>query len=152
MNQFGGFVWFIIAPKLPNSVHLGLFQHNRAWKDFRELADAADPKRHTADETLHVALLDHTFETSFKPHVDVEINGKKAARIDFEIAAGIELEGIELEIRDGVIRAVRLGSVAATVSLKCQGLTLLERNSRKLDLPGEIRLSRGVPLRSPAHA
>jgi hypothetical protein len=123
-----------------------------AWKDFRELADAADPDRHTANETVVVALFDHEFEASFTPHIDIEVSGMKAVRVDFEIAAGIELEGIELEIRGGVIRAVRLGSIFATVSLKCQGLTLFEQSSQKLQLPGEIRLSPGVPLRSPAHA
>jgi hypothetical protein len=126
---------------------LGLF--TAAWKDFHELADAADPDEHGPDETLHVALFDHAFEASFTPHVDVEVSGMKAIRVDFEIAAGIELEGVELEIRGGVIRAVRLGSVAATASVKCQGLTLIEYGSDKLELPGEIRLLRGVPL---AHA
>jgi hypothetical protein len=93
---------------------LGLFTD--AWKDFHELADAADTDRHGPDELLHVALIDHAFEASFTPHVDVEITGMKAVRVDFEIAAGIELEGVELEIRGGVMRAVRLGSVAATAS------------------------------------
>jgi hypothetical protein len=129
---------------------LGLF--TTAWKDFHEVADTADTDRHGPDETLHVALFDHAFEASFTPHVDIEITGMKAIRVDFEIAAGIELEGVELEIRGGVMRAVRLGSVAATASVKCQGLTLLECSSAKLDLPGEIRFSRGIPLRSLAHA
>jgi hypothetical protein len=129
---------------------LGLF--TAAWKDFRELADAADTDRHGPDEILRVALVDHAFEASFTPHVDIEISGMRAVRVDFEIAAGVEFEGVELEIRGGVIRAVCVGSVAATASIKCQGVTVIECGSDKLELPGEIRLSRGVPLRAFAHA
>ena len=117
-----------------------------AWRDFQELRDAAGRGGDEAGAPATVALIDHELEASFKPHLDVVVSGTRAARIEFEISAGLELHAVELVVWRGAIRAVRVGSCLATAKVSCQGLPLFERRSRRLDLPGEIALPRAIPI------
>lgn len=117
-----------------------------AWNDLRALRDCGDPSRGGAGAHDTVPLVDHDLEASFKPHLDVVVSGTRAARIEFEISAGLELHAVELVVWRGAIRAVRVGSCLATAKVSCQGLPLFERRSRRLDLPGEIALPRAIPI------
>jgi hypothetical protein len=117
-----------------------------AWNDFRELKDCADPDKHPPDERITLSLVDHDLEASFAPHLDIAISGAPAVRIDFEISAEIELEGIALTIENAVIRSLRIGSCQAAARVKCAGAVIFERSSRRLELPGEIRLSPGISI------
>lgn len=115
-----------------------------AWRDFRELKDCADPDKHAPDESITLSLVDHDLEVSFAPHLDIVVSGFPTVRIDYEIIAVIELEGIELTIKNGVIRSLRIGSCLAAATVKCAGAVVFERSSRRLELPGEIRLPHGI--------
>jgi hypothetical protein len=117
-----------------------------AWRDLRELKDCADPDTHPPDACMTLALGNLDLEVSFEPHLDIIISGSRAARIDFEISADIELEAIELEIKDACIRSLRIGSCEASAKVKCAGVVVFERSWRRLAQPGEIRLPHDVPI------
>jgi hypothetical protein len=117
-----------------------------AWNDFRELKDCADPDKHPPNERISLSLVDHDLEASFEPHLDIAISGLPAVRIDFEITAEIELAGIELTIENAVIRSLRIGSCQAAAKVKCEGAVILERSSRRLELPGELHLPHGISI------
>ena len=57
-----------------------------------------------------------------------------------------EREGAELTIENAVIRSPRIGSCRATARVKCAGVVIVERGSRRLDLHSEIDLRSGVPI------
>lgn len=118
-----------------------------AWKDFRELKECADSDKHPPDERITLSLVDHALEASFEPHIDIAISGLPTVRIDFEISAEIEFEGIELTIENAVVRSLRIGSCQAAAKVKCEGAVIFERSSRRLELPGEMRLVHGISIR-----
>jgi hypothetical protein len=118
-----------------------------AWRDLRELRDAIH--EHSTDAGFDLPLFDHTLEVSFEPHLDIAVSGMRAVRIDFEIGAEIELAGIVVTIKGAAIRALRIGSCEAKATVKCEGVTIFERSLRKIDLPGEIDLSYGIPIGAP---
>ena len=120
-----------------------------AWGDLRELRECADPRKHPADESISLPLIDHHIDATVNPHLDVAIGGLPAIRVSFEIAFDIELHGVTVEIRDAAIRGFRLGSCQAKVTVSCNGAALVERSMRKLEAPGRIVLPRGLPIRLP---
>jgi hypothetical protein len=123
-----------------------------AWEDLRELRECADSRKHPADESISLPLIDHHIDATVRPYLDVAIGGLPAIRVGFEIAFDIELQGVTVEIQDAVIRGLRLGSCQAEATVKCQGAVLFERSMRKLEVPGEIVLTHGIPIRAPDSA
>jgi hypothetical protein len=121
---------------------------SKAWEDFRELREAADLGKQSPEEVILLPLVDYELEVSFEPSIEVEISGLPTVSVHFEIAAGLDFEGIVLEIKGAVIRAVRIGSCRATAKVTCEGWTVFERRSRELELPGEIRLASGISISS----
>jgi hypothetical protein len=96
---------------------------------------ANDGKRRT------LPLFDRTVEASFKAHIDIEIAGMRTVRIEFEIVAEIEFEGIVLTIEHRAVRSIRLAACRAAVKVKCGGVVVVALESCELELPGEIRLA-----------
>jgi hypothetical protein len=122
-----------------------------AWKDYEALNDCADSAKHPADETISLPMVQHRIETSLRPCLDVTIGAQPPIRIAFEITCGLELKGIVLKIQDATILAIRVGSCRAKGSVKCEGVTLIQRETKELDLPGRIILPHGIPI-APPHA
>jgi hypothetical protein len=111
-------------------------------KDYRNGAGGAD-------EALRLPLIDNALEASFESHLTIALSHLPTVRVSFEIAVEIEFEGIELVIKRHAVRAVRLGSCQAVVTVKCEGIEVFKHGSPKLELPGEFRLPEEIPLRSP---
>jgi hypothetical protein len=119
-----------------------------AWKDYEALTESADPTRHPADETISLPMLDHRVETSLRPCLEVVIGARPAIRIQFEITCDIDLKGLVLKIEDATICAIRIGSCRAAGSVKCEGVTVIKRETKDLDLPGKIVLAHGIAIGS----
>jgi hypothetical protein len=120
-----------------------------AWKDFKEVRACADRNKHPPDETISLSLVDHDIEASLKPFLDVTIGDLPVRHVRFEIACDIELHGVVAIIRDAAIVGLRLGGCRAGATVKCEGEKIFERKSRKLEVPGQIRLAKGIPIGSP---
>jgi hypothetical protein len=120
-----------------------------AWEDLRELRECADPRNHPPDESISLPLIDHHIDATVKPYLDIAIGGLPTIRASFEIAFDIELRGITVKIQDAAIRSLRLGSCQAAATVKCEGAVLFKRSLRKLEVPGEIVLPRGIAIRPP---
>jgi hypothetical protein len=80
------------------------------------------------------------------PCLDVIIGARPPIRIAFEISCELELKALVLNIEDATIRAIRIGSCRAKGGVKCEGITLIQRETRELDLPARIVLPRGIPI------
>ena len=117
-----------------------------AWRDYRELRECADPAKHSADEIISLPLVDHSIETTFRPYLEVVIGNRPPMRVGFEITIELELHGVTLKIEDAIIRSIYIGTCRAAGSVKCEGVALIERKTRELELPGEIELQDGIPI------
>jgi hypothetical protein len=117
-----------------------------AWKDYEALIECADPTKHSADETISLPLVDHSIETSSRPCIEVVIGARPPIRIQFEITCGLEIKGCVLKIQDAAICAIRIGSCRAKGSVKCEGIKLIQRETKELDLPGRIVLAHAIPI------
>jgi len=73
-------------------------------------------------------------------------------RITFEITCDLELKGLVVKVQDASIRALRIGACRAKGSVKCEGMLLIRRQTKDLDLPGRIALSPGIPIKRPSAA
>jgi hypothetical protein len=121
-----------------------------AWKDYQSLLDCADPSKHTAEETISLPMVDHRIETTLKPCLEIAVGDRQPIRLTFEIAAELELKGLIAKVQDASIRALRIGSCRAKGTVKCEGVLLIKRETRELDLPGRIVLGHGIPIKRPA--
>jgi hypothetical protein len=121
-----------------------------AWKDYQALLDCADPSKHTAEETISLPMVDHRIETTLKPCLEIVVGERRPIRLTFEIACELELKGLVAKVQDASIRALRIGSCRAKGSVKCEGVQLIKRETRELDLPGRIVLGHGIPIKRPA--
>ena len=118
-----------------------------AWEDYQELAESADPTKHPANEMISLPIVDHRIETTLKPGLDIVIGARPPIRIAFEITCELEFKGFVLKIQDAAIRALGIGSCRAKGIVKCDGIALIRRETKQLNLPGRITLPSGIPLR-----
>ena len=117
-----------------------------AWNKNRELESYRDRAKYPPHETFRVPLAEHTIKSSHKPHLEIRVDGTKKGQIDFALEIEIALKGMTLEIRDGRIRKIRTGECKARGTFSCEGLKLVERESRALKLPGTIDLDEGMEI------
>jgi hypothetical protein len=61
----------------------------------------------------------------------VTVGARPPIRIALEITLALELKG------HATIRAIRIGACRAKASVKCEEITLIERSTKELDLPGQ---------------
>ncbi len=117
-----------------------------AWRDYREIGECADPAKHAADEAISLPMADHVIETAFEPYLEVAIGARPPLRVSFAISLTLELNGVILRIENAVIRSLRLGSCRGGGTVSCEGVAVIERKTRELELPGEIELGGGIPI------
>jgi hypothetical protein len=117
-----------------------------AWNKNRELSRYRDKAKYPPHETVTVPLAEHTVKSTHKPHVEIRLDGVKKGQVDFEAVVEIAVKGMALEIRDGRIRKIRTGACTAKGTFSCEGLTLVERESKPLPLPGTIDLGEGLEI------
>ena len=65
------------------------------------------------------------------------------------ITCDLELKGLVVKVQDASIRALRIGACRAKGSVKCEGMLLIRRETKDLDLPGRITLSPGYDASQP---
>jgi hypothetical protein len=150
-----GLEWKLVAKelhaKVDEALDINLAQViASAWKKYRLLQQYRDPRKHPADETILVPLAEHTIESVHRPHVDVLVNETRVARVEFEIRLALALEGVVLTVLGGRIRAIGAGRCRAQGSLKCMGLTVVERQAGGFELPGAIDLGDGIEIPAPS--
>ncbi len=122
-----------------------------AWAKGREFQKYTDAEQYPPAETVLVTLARHTVRSAHEPRLEVRANDALIDSVDFSFSLAIDIEGAVLEIRDGKIWEVALGSCTASGELTCEGHTLAKRESAPFELPGNIVLSEPMPIvRQPA--
>lgn len=99
-----------------------------------------------ADQVIQVTLVEHAVKSTHEPTVAVLWNGEMVAEVPFEVELALKIDGARLRIQDGSIWGISTGKCHCDGTIKCAGDTLFERSSREFELPGDVRLSTGVPI------
>jgi hypothetical protein len=115
-----------------------------AWKKYEPFLEYARAKR--SPMPVQKELLTHTIELTLTPGVKVLLSGKELREIKFQIRGALEIEAGTLTIQDGKFMSLGSGKGSASVSLTVFGRTVLERQTKKLEFPGEIRFGSGIPI------
>lgn len=131
-----------------------------SWRKFQDFQEYADPAKHPPEETILVPLAEHTIRSSHHPHVDLMVKNVTIGSVHLVVELALALEGVVLKIQGGKIRDVRGGSCRASGTLLCSVETRLgakellnvEKETRKFELRGAIRLGDGIAIPPPGGA
>jgi hypothetical protein len=116
-----------------------------AWSKFTELEKCARETRKEGT-TMDVSLASHDFTYQIEPHVDVLLDGVKVAEIPFKIELTCEVNGLDLFVKQGCVYQVRSGMCDCKAEIHCAEKLAWARNLASVNLPGEIHLSKPIPL------
>jgi hypothetical protein len=117
-----------------------------AWSKYAELKSCARETLNDPGEPAVVGLGEHDFTYGFSPSVTVKLDGIQVAEIPFSIAVTCTVTGLRLELVDGCVRRVLVGSCEGKGTIRCADKVIWERKLMHVDLPGEMRLRKPIRL------
>ncbi len=118
----------------------------RSWKNINDLSKYKDIQKYPPERSFLVPLLEHTISSKHKPEIVIEIEPLFKKTIPFDVTVKLVLKGFTLEIQAGLIKKIHTGECKGTGSVQCMNVTLLEKASGDITLPGIIGLGEGVPV------
>jgi hypothetical protein len=121
------------------------------WGKYAELKRCARETLSDPGEPAVVGLAEHSFSYGFAPSVTVKLDGVKVAEIPFLIGVTCTLTSLKLELVDGCVRRVLVGSCEGKGTIRCADTVIWERPLMHVDLPGEMRLRKPIRLAGTAH-
>lgn len=118
------------------------------WRFSSRLREAARLTRDVAGRTEIVPMVTHRVTSAHHPCVDLFVDSVRLGTLDVGLTVVFDIDGLVAVVRRAELVAVECGRCTATGTLEVERITLANRQSG-LDLPGTLRLRRGVPLLSP---
>jgi hypothetical protein len=120
-----------------------------AWLSAMQFRAYADPKIHPPGESSVATLAKHTVKSPHKIAVDLLVAGQKTQSIVLDLTVLLDLEGVHLRILDGRIRAISLGAMKVSASLKLADKELKRFPLRDVKLDDELELHPPMPIMLP---
>ncbi len=140
-------VWSAVTSHLDKLLDLDVSEILlRAWKNCRDLSKYRDAQQYPPDRFYLAPLLEHSITSKHKPEIVVEIEPLFKQTIPFDITLKLTLKGFTLEIQAGKITKIHTGTCKGSGTVQCMNLTLLEKASGDITLPGIIDLGEGVSI------
>lgn len=118
----------------------------RAWKNTHDLSKYRDAEKYPAEKSFLAPLLEHTISSKHKPEIVIELEPLFKKTISFDITLKLVLKGFTLEIQSGKIKKIHTGECKGSGTVQCLNVTLLEKASANIVLPGIIDLGEGVSI------
>lgn len=118
----------------------------RAWKNCHDLSKYGDAQKYPPDRSYLASLLEHSITSKHKPEIVIEVEPLFKKTIPFDISLKLTLKGFTLEIQAGKITKIHTGTCRGSGTVQCMNVTLLEKASGDITLPGVIDLDKGVPV------
>lgn len=116
----------------------------KAWSKVRDLKKFADAP---ADQINELSLHEHDIALIRKPSIELVLNGAPTGlQVEFELKLGIVIEGALIRVQKRRIVGAKLAKVLGSGSVSCGKITIAERKSRAVTLPGEIAFAPGVAI------
>ena len=140
-------IWKDIEKRLPEIFDIDLQDIIAgALKKCRELKKYCDLEKYPASKPVSVPLGEHTFSSTHKPQLDIVVDGVYTGSIKFLIKLQLHLRVLKVELRGGVIHGLETGRASLKVSARIGKVPLLEKRISEFNLPGHLKLERGIPL------
>jgi hypothetical protein len=117
-----------------------------AWNKQQDLLKYCDESKYRPNETIKLALIEHKIRSNHKPRIDFLVNGVKTGELKFDVKLTLTLEGLELSIKAGRIKALRIGSCKAAGEILLEGMRIAKQSSKKFELGDEISLGDGIAI------
>ncbi len=117
-----------------------------AWNKRAEFRKFADPAQYPPEKTASVALYPHTVKWTYRPTVEILLNGKAVTKLPFVVELDFKLEGAELVVQGGKLMRLVTGKSTVTAKLNYHAVMLHTRTLDDRALPGEIRFGDGVAI------
>jgi hypothetical protein len=108
----------------------------RAWKKYELIRKYLGRGAAKNSEVTLVPLLEHTIESSHDPCIQVSRGNVPLIKITFSVSLEISIQGLVLKLREGRIQEIATGKFTASGTLKCENVTIVEKTSQPLNLPG----------------
>jgi len=120
----------------------------KAWNTEGMLVKYLDKEKYPPEETVVVPLVKHSIKSTHHPYVEVMIDDAAIGKVHLDIAIEMMLEGFNLKIQNGMIKAIATGVCKAKGSIGIEGTTLMEKQMKPIALPGIIALKDGIEITS----
>src|SRR5829696_1698939 len=119
------------------------------WLSAMQFRSYADPMIHPPGEPSVATLAKHSIKSPHKLSLDLLVAGMAARSLVFDLIVLFDLEAVHLRILDGRIRAISLGSMKVSASLKLEGKEVKRFAVRDFRLDDEIELHPPMPIMLP---
>jgi hypothetical protein len=121
------------------------------WLKYRELVAAAERTRAAPGQPEDVVLAAHEIASTYRPSVDVLIDGSLVTTLTFELTVSVELRGVIAVVERGRLTAIRAGDVVAAARISLWDRQLAGGEHR-CAVGKVVRLRDGVALVASAAA
>jgi hypothetical protein len=117
-----------------------------SWKKARELKEALEESRKSAEEVIVLELAEHEITNEYHPYIEVRIAGVPLPKkIEFKVQIATALKGINLKIQAGTITKIQAGSCDFEGKVKYQDLTIAEKKVGPIELLGVPTIAKPEP-------
>lgn len=115
------------------------------WRKHAALVEAGRRTLATPGSEEVVVLARHRVRSSYRPSVDLLIDGVKVNSFEFDLQVVFDLAGVSAVVSTGRLTALRGGRCEVSATLTLEGARLAERR-HEVDLALIVPLSRPIPL------
>lgn len=115
------------------------------WKKYATLTDSARRTLSAPGSEEVVQLASHQVTFTYRPHVDLLIDGARLNSFELDVTLVFELTGVSAVVRSGDLVALRGGTCEVTGTLTLEGAKLADRKGR-FDSGILVPLPRPIPL------
>ena len=116
-----------------------------AWKKSDEVQSMLEESSRAPEKDFELELADHVVTSEHHPRIEVRVQAKVVKEVAFTLDLQFDLKGGILEIKNGQIDAIRVGTCEVEGTLKYDDLTVAEKELGRIVLPGRMLLSRPKP-------
>lgn len=117
-----------------------------AWRKRQEIVQYRDAQAYAPDEVHVVPLLEHTITSRHRPSIQPIINNVSLPQIAFDVVLSLKLKGAMLKIQAAKITEILTGECLGHGSIEFEGLTVLERKTAPVGLPGSMVLKEAFAI------
>jgi hypothetical protein len=118
------------------------------WKTYGALREAAERTHDAPGAEEFVAMVTHKIDSSHHPSVELYVDGESICTIEMTLRITFTMAGVLAVVKEAQLTAIKSGNCTVAASLTIAGVEVAKKQ-RKLDLPGVIRLRRGIALLEP---
>lgn len=118
-----------------------------AWDRVAAVRDIKAASRAEPEKLIPFPMMDHKVSSAQKPHIDLMVGPQVLNRMTFRTAVSLKLSGIHLMIGGGRLHHITSGRCGGEATFSFAGVTLIERDTPPVELPGRVAFKAPVTSR-----